>query len=127
MVLLVELFQSIFSSLQILESNIAEDTDALLESLSNNNVTSFLTIHPKDETAQQPPSVESQMRASPNLFDSPSQNQVPSLKPSILSMDLFNSIDFDKLPSLNPNHSVPQCPKLTRTFYRPRPSKKTID
>ena len=125
MVLLMELFQSMFS-LQIFESNIAEDTDALLESLSNNDANSFLTMHSKDETTQQPPSVDLQMRASPNIFDNPSQNQESSLKLSILSMDLFNSIDFEKLSSLNPNHSVPQCPNLTRTFHRPRPSKKTI-
>ncbi|CAF1193302.1 unnamed protein product [Rotaria magnacalcarata] len=107
---------------EILESNIPENTDALIESLLNNNINSFLTLHPKIETPQQPPSVELQMRASPNLFDNASQNQEAIPKPSVLSMDLFNSIDFDKLPSLNPNlnHS-PQNPNLTPTYHRPRP------
>jgi hypothetical protein len=64
------------------------------------------------------------MRVSPNLFDYSLQNQESPPKPSILSMDLFNSIDFDKLPSLTPNHDLPQQSTGTRTFNRPRPSKK---
>jgi hypothetical protein len=64
------------------------------------------------------------MRVSPNLFDNSSQNQDSPPKPSVLSMDLFNSIDFDKLPSLNSNHDLPQQSNQTRTFHRPRPSKK---
>ncbi len=64
------------------------------------------------------------MRVSPNLFDNLSQNQDSPPKPSILSMDLFNSIDFDKLPSLTSNHDVHQFPNVTHTFNRPRPSKK---
>jgi len=103
---------------------LSENTDALLESLLNSNDNSFLTLHPKIETPQQPPSVELQMRVSPNLFDNSSQNQDSPPKPSVLSMDLFNSIDFDKLPSLNSNHDLPQQSNRTRTFHRPRPSKK---
>jgi hypothetical protein len=110
--------------LKILDSNIPDNTDALLESLLNNNGNSFLTLHPRIETPQQPPSVELQMRVSPNLFDNSSQYQDSPPKPSVLSMDLFNSIDFDKLPSLTPNHDLPQQPSLPRTFHRPRPSKK---
>jgi len=102
----------------------SENTDVLLESLLNSNDNSFLTLHPKIETPQQPPSVELQMRVSPNLFDNSLQNQESPPKPSVLSMDLFNSIDFDKLPSLTPNHDLPQRPILPRTFHRPRPSKK---
>jgi hypothetical protein len=101
-----------------------ENTDALLESLSHTNNNSFLTLHPRIETPQQPPSVELQMRVSPNIFDNLSQTQESPPKPSILSMDLFNSIDFDKLPSLTPpHHDHPQIPNLVRTFNRPRPSK----
>ncbi|CAF0798359.1 unnamed protein product [Rotaria sp. Silwood1] len=106
---------------EILQSNISENTDALLESLMNNNVNSFLTLHPKIETPQQPPSVELQMRVSPNLFDNSLQNQESLSKPSVLSMDLFNSIDFDKLPSLNSNHNHSQYADITPTFHRPRP------
>jgi hypothetical protein len=101
-----------------------ENTDALLESLSYSNNNSFLTLHPRIETPQQPPSVELQMRASPNLFDNLSLNQESPPKPSILSMDLFNSIDFDKIPSLTPNHDLPQISNPPRNFNRPRPSKK---
>jgi hypothetical protein len=101
-----------------------ENTDALLESLSHTNNHSFLTLHPRIETPQQPPTVESQMRVSPNLFDNLSQNQESPPKPSILSMDLFNSIDFDKLPSLTPHHDHSQIPNMTRTYNRPRSSKK---
>jgi len=100
-----------------------ENTDAFLESLSYSN-NSFLTLHPKIETPQQPPSVELQMRVSPNLFDNSLQNQDSPPKPSVLSMDLFNSIDFDKLSSLTSNHDLPQNSNLTRTFNRPRPGKK---
>jgi len=115
----------IFSYLQILQSNISENTDALFESLLNSNDNSFLTLHPKIETPQQPPSVELQMRVSPNLFDNSSQNQEsPPPKPSVLSMDLFNSIDFDKLSTLTSNHDLSQQSNRTRTFHRPRPSKK---
>ncbi|CAF0836744.1 unnamed protein product [Rotaria sordida] len=107
---------------EILQSNISENTDALLESLMNTNVNSFLTVHPKIETPQQPPSVELQMRLSPNLFDNSLQNQESSLsKPSVLSMDLFNSIDFDRLPSLNSNYNHSQHTNITPTFHRPRP------
>jgi hypothetical protein len=81
-------------------------------------------LHPRIETPQQPPSVELQMRVSPNLFDQSSLNQESPPKPSFLSMDLFNSIDFDKLPSLASNHELPQRSNLARTFHRPRPSKK---
>ena len=100
-----------------------ENTDALLESLSHTNTNSFLTLHPRIEAPQQPPSVESQMRLSPNLFDSSAQNQASPPKPSILSMDLFNTIDFEKLPSSTPHHDQPPIQTLTRTFNRPRPSK----
>ncbi|CAF2743451.1 unnamed protein product [Rotaria sp. Silwood2] len=106
---------------EILQSNISENTDAFIESLMNNNVNSFLTLHPKIETPQQPPSVELQMRVSPNIFDNSLQNQESSSKPSVLSMDLFNSIDFDKLPSLNSNHNHSQYSNITPTFQRPRP------
>jgi hypothetical protein len=63
------------------------------------------------------------MRVSPNLFDYSSLHQEPLPKPSILSMDLFNSIDFDKLPTLTPNHDQSQVTTpVTRTFHRPRPT-----
>lgn len=82
-------------------------------------------MHPKIETPQQPPSVELQMRASPNLFENTTQNQETLSKPSILSMDLFNSIDFDKLPSLNSSHhNQTQYSTLPQTYHRPRPCKK---
>lgn len=95
-----------------------ENSDSLLESLSNPQNDLFLTLHPKIETPQQPPSVELQMRFSPNLFDSSSVNSDLSLPAgsSILSMDLFNTIDFDRLSS-NPSTLT----TLTRTFHRPRP------
>jgi len=116
----------IYFCLQILESNIPENTEALLESLSTNHGNSFLMLNPKTETLQQPPSVELQMRVSPNLFDNSLHNQDSPPKPSFLSMDLFNSIDFEKLISPIPNHDpIQHTPAtLTRTFNRPRPGKK---
>lgn len=101
-----------------------ETTDALLESLSMNNTHSYQIFHPRVESFQQPPSVESQMRVSPNLFDNSPQNQPSPPKPSVLSMDLFNTIDFDKLSSSTPHRDVPQTSGVTQTFNRPRPSKK---
>ncbi|CAF1028490.1 unnamed protein product [Adineta steineri] len=106
---------------EILESTIPENTDDLLESLSNNNTNSFLTLHPRIETPQQPPSVESQMRLSPNPLDNSLQNQNSPPKSSFLSMDLFNTIDFDKLPSLISNNDRSQHSTGTRSFHRPRP------
>lgn len=98
-----------------------------MESLSyNTNSNSFLTLHPRVETPQQPPSVELQMRVSPNLFDNSLQNQESPPKPSFLSMDLFNSIDFEKLPSLASNHDRSQPSVVTQTFSRPRPCKKVL-
>ena len=94
----------------------SDNTDALLESLSNPHNHSFLTLHPKIETPQQPPSVETQMRLSPNLFDPSSINSDLPSQSSVLSMDLFNTIDFDRLPS-----NFSPLPNLTRTFHRPRP------
>lgn len=113
-----------FLLLQLLETSIPENTEALLESLSTNHGNSFLTLHPNIEIPQLPPSVELQMRTSPNLFDNSSHNQDSPPKTSFLSMDLFNTIDFDKLPSSIPNHDLPQHPTITRTFHRPRPGKK---
>jgi len=112
-----------FSFVKIFESNLSDNTDALLESLSLNNPHSFLTLHPKIETPQQPPSVELQMRASPNLFENTFQHSDSPPKPSILSMDLFNSIDFDKLPAVISHQESSQSRTLTQTFNRPRPSK----
>ena len=102
----------------------SENTDALLESLSTSNTHSFQIFHPRVEPTQQPPSVESQMRVSPNLFDNSPQTQPSPPKPSVLSMDLFNTIDFEKLSSLTPHRDIPQITSPTRTFSRPRPSKK---
>ncbi|UJR26001.1 hypothetical protein I4U23_007347 [Adineta vaga] len=103
---------------EMFESNHLENTDALLESLSNSQTNSFLTIHPRIETPQQPPSVESQLRLSPSFVDNSTENQGSPPKPSFLSMDIFNTIDFEKLSSstTNPEHTT-----ITRTFHHPRP------
>lgn len=107
----------------IFESNMSENTDALLESLSLNHHNSFLTLHPKIETPQQqPPSVELQMRSSPNLFENTFQHSDSPPKPSILSMDLFNSIDFDKLPTVISHQELSQPRTIPQTFNRPRPT-----
>lgn len=66
------------------------------------------------------------MRVSPNLFDNTSHCQLSPPKPSILSMDLFNTIDFDKLASIAAHRDLPQATTQSRTFNRPRPSTKII-
>lgn len=109
-----------------MQTNIPENTDAFLESLSTNNTHSFQIFHPGNEPSQQPPSVESQMRVSPNLFDSSFPSQLSPPKPSILSMDLFNTIDFDKLSSITPHRDLPQVSNQPQTFNRPRPGRKII-
>ena len=62
------------------------------------------------------------MRVSPNLFDNalPSHGSPPAS--SILSMDLFNSIDFDRLSSLVPCSDASPTSNRIPSFNRPRPS-----
>ncbi|CAF0768313.1 unnamed protein product [Adineta ricciae] len=103
---------------EILDSNLLDNTDALLESLSNNHPIQFTIAQPRVETPQQPPTVEFQMCVSPNTVDDSVENQASPPKPSFLSMDIFNTIDFDKLPS---STSHPEHTTLTQTFHRPRP------
>lgn len=87
--------------IQQIQSMENENTDDLLESLSNQRLDSFMKTHQKLESSQQPPTVELQMRLSPNPLDSAFTSEETSNKTSILSMDLFNSIDFEKLSTSN--------------------------
>jgi hypothetical protein len=99
----------------------SENTNALLESLANPRHDSFLMLHSRVDTSQQPSSVKQQTRLSPNLNEFSLYHQDSPPKSSILSMDLFNSIDFDKLPTNITESNVSTAhANITRTFHRPK-------
>ncbi|CAF0819313.1 unnamed protein product [Didymodactylos carnosus] len=96
----------------------------LLESLLKGN-DSFISAHPRlpDAENQKPPSVELQMRASPNPLEKESLNENASTNKSnlsnhsqFLSMDLLNGIDFEKLNTTCDKHS-----RLPTNVSRSRP------